>query len=292
MRKHIAPSVVVCIVLCFGARLVRADVYEEYAGARSVAMGGAHRGLGTSNDTLILNPAGMATTRRYSIDAAYSTGSDHINRLHLSAVDSKSSPVAAGVGYTRDFGNPSDVNAGINRVYVAAAYPLTRFLAVGLGAQNLRGELTQDQQRHKLSLYNGTVGVLLSLGQTLGVGASLENFIRLNSHHLMPMRLGLGASLRTQMIALAGDVRWDLAREEHHPVNFGIGGEFFLKQVFALRGGYRLGAVAPTFHGAPLDHFLSGGLALVTPHGGAQFSADYGLEKKSWRIAAGAQFFM
>ena len=35
-----------------------AGIYDEFRGLRSEAMGGAHRGLGTSNDTLTLNPAG------------------------------------------------------------------------------------------------------------------------------------------------------------------------------------------------------------------------------------------
>ena len=41
-------------------RVSNASVYDEFTGIRSAAMGGAHRAVGTSNDALVLNPAGMA----------------------------------------------------------------------------------------------------------------------------------------------------------------------------------------------------------------------------------------
>ncbi|MCK5689391.1 hypothetical protein KAI87_08980, partial [Myxococcota bacterium] len=48
-----------------------ASIYDEYIGVRSMGMGGAHRGVGTSNDTLYLNPAGMAVATRYGVETAY-----------------------------------------------------------------------------------------------------------------------------------------------------------------------------------------------------------------------------
>src|SRR5689334_11365242 len=88
--------------LCLGAP-DPAHTYEEFHGVRSAGMGGAQRAVGTSNDTLTLNPAGMAVVPRYALELQYAylpkLGLSHIN---ISAVDSKSSPVAGGVAYTHD----------------------------------------------------------------------------------------------------------------------------------------------------------------------------------------------
>ena len=71
-------------------------VFDEFRGIRSSAMGGAHRGVGTSNDSIILNPAGMAIKRRYNIDANFSFNKvDNLNKANLSIVDS-TGPIAAG----------------------------------------------------------------------------------------------------------------------------------------------------------------------------------------------------
>ena len=86
--------------LGLAATPARADVYREIHGARSEAMGGAHRGLGTSNDAITLNPAGMMLTKRYSIDANYTySKQDDLHHFSISLVDSKSGPVAGSDEY-------------------------------------------------------------------------------------------------------------------------------------------------------------------------------------------------
>ena len=72
---------------------------HELEGVRSLAMGGAHRGVGTSNDTIYLNPGGMALVRRYAIELQYGySPHDRLNQFNISAVDSKSGPVAGALG--------------------------------------------------------------------------------------------------------------------------------------------------------------------------------------------------
>src|SRR3954469_18063599 len=96
--------------LMFGAASVRAQTLpDEFAGVRSLGMGGAHRALGTSNDTLYLNPAGMAIMKRYSVEASYAYDAlFKLTEVGGSIVDSKSGPVAGGVGYTHERGDGGD----------------------------------------------------------------------------------------------------------------------------------------------------------------------------------------
>ena len=143
-----------------------ADPFYQLIGARSLAMGGAHRGMGTSNDTLILNPAGMAATKRYASELFYQYNTqDHISRVMVSAVDSKTSPIAAGLAYTREWGNPSGADIGLNRIYFGLAYALVPSLSIGITGQNARGNFLTHEVRQKQNNFNGTAGLMLSLGR-------------------------------------------------------------------------------------------------------------------------------
>ncbi|MBI3179837.1 MAG: hypothetical protein HYZ27_09265, partial [Deltaproteobacteria bacterium] len=108
----------VCVT-CF-ASSAAAAVSEEFPGVRSAAMGGAHRGLGTSNDTLYLNPAGMSLASRYSVEMDYRFSNfDELYRLAATVVDSKSGPVAGGLGYTYVWGNEDGADPALHRVVLA-----------------------------------------------------------------------------------------------------------------------------------------------------------------------------
>lgn len=269
-----------------------ADAFNEFLGARSVAMGGAHRGLGTSNETLILNPAGMALGKRYSIDALYGYGrGDHINHGNLSAVDSKSSPVAAGVSYTRDWGNPSGSDASFNRVYFGLAYALGPMFATGFNVQTVRGSFQEHGARHDVSLYNATAGLSVALGQALGLGVAYQNIIGTDSPRLMPPNLAAGASLRTSRATLTADMRFEMRQKSPQHTSYGAGAEVFVHQAFALRGGYRRGGTDPSFVG-PAGHFVTGGVAAISQSGGLQLSFEHLLGSSHIALLAGMQFYM
>jgi hypothetical protein len=288
--RALAPSLFV--VAFWLPTTAHADAFGEFLGARSVAMGGAHRGVGTSNETLILNPAGMAVTRRYSIDALYGYGGDdHINHGNLSAVDSKSSAVAAGVNYTRDWGNPSGTDASFNRVYFGLAYAVSPMLSVGFNAQNLRGGFSEAGKRRDISLYNSTAGISLNLGQSLGLGVAYQNLMPSDVPKLMPPNIAFGASLRTERVTVAGDMRIDMRSEVGSRTTFGAGAEVFLRQAMALRAGFRRAAPQEdTTQGA--SNFLAGGLGIISPTGGLQVTFEHVLSGPAWSLIGGMQFFM
>lgn len=282
-------------ILCFVLVPAKtwASAFVEFAGARSLAMGGAHRGLGTGNDTLILNPAGLAISKRYSIDALYNYGTqDHISHAHLSAVDSKNSPVAAGVGYTRDWGNPSDTDASLNRVYMGMAYGLTQALAFGINVQNLRGAITDDGTRQHLSSYNTSVGMMANLSSILGLGVVYHNVIPNTHDRLLPPTLGFGAGLRLGMVSVAADLKKDMRKEHADPLTFGVGAEAFVRQAYAVRAGFRRAPNEVVQNPAVLANYISGGVAAVSPGGSLLVSFENLLGSSQWVVVAGMQFFM
>jgi len=170
-----------------------ASVFDELHGVRSLSMGGAHRGLGTTNDTLYLNPAGMALGRRYSVEMGYGYSPfDELTRLNASVVDSKSGPVAGSIAYTHDRGDADGVDAAVHRIYMGAAYPLSEAFALELQPRTSAANLVDNGDRRKLSLYTGDVGIITRLGQGVGVGLTAHNVVKTEMTRLTPLTFGAG----------------------------------------------------------------------------------------------------
>ena len=288
LRPHL---LVVALLALSAPRISHADPFYQLVGAKSLAMGGAHRGLGTANDTLIVNPAGMAITRRYSsqVQYGYNTG-DHISRVLISAVDSSTSPLAAGLGYTREWGNPTGVDLGMNRVYLGLAYALTPGIAVGMTGQNARGNFLEGEARHRQNNFNGTAGAMISLGQRIGLGAVYENFVHIKEDEVMPSTLGLGASVNAFLATIAADYVIDMRPGQKRARTFGVGAEVLVMQHLALRGGYRMGHQTSARVG-PLKKFVTAGLGLVSNQAGLELSAERGVEHtREWQIITSLQY--
>ena len=273
----------------------RADIYHEFYGSRSLAMGGAHRGIGTSNETLLLNPAGMAVTQRYSVDMQYGYGTgDNINGLSGSAVDSKSGPVAGGVAYTRNWGNPSRLDATLNRVAMGFAYSFGRSLAVGATAKTIRGGYTTDAGRQEIDLYTGTLGGTATLGEMLSLGVSWENFIKGNAEaqRLAKPVVGLGVGLHVPVASIGADMVIDTRTQVDKRLSYHVGGEFVVYELLAVRGGFRTEWVGPR-QGADMRYHVSGGLGLVSQAVSLSLSAQRALVQDGpWEIIGGFALMM
>lgn len=269
----------------------KADIYTPFYGTRSMSMGGAHRGLGTSNDTIFVNPAGMAGVRRYSADLQYQVGNDHINRLLGSTVDSKTAALAAGLAYVRTWGNPSDVRPHLNEIRFGVAYAPLPVLSFGVTSQNLNGSFYENGVKQKTNVFNGTLGVMANLGQVLGIGFSYENFIKMKQPTLFPQALGFGAGLRTALLHAGVDLRIFPGAQTNHRRDLGIGGEFFLARLLAIRGGYRL-AFRPKDSGTSKQHWMTAGLGLVAGGTGVDVGMEKTLHNRDWRFSANLQFGM
>ena len=273
----------------------QADIYHEFYGSRSLAMGGAHRGIGTSNDTLLLNPAGMAVTQRYSVDMQYAYGTgDNLNDLSGSAVDSKSGPVAGGVAYTRNWGNPSRLDATLNRVALGFAYSLGHALALGATVKTIRGAYTTDAGRQEIDLYTGTLGATATLGEMLSLGVSWENIVKgdAEAQRLAKPVLGLGLGLHLPMVAIGTDMVIDTRSQVDKRLTYHAGGEVVVYELLVVRGGFHTELAGPR-QGASQRYYVSGGLGLVSQAAALSLSAQRALINEGpWEIVAGFALMM
>ncbi len=271
---------VLALALFLLPQKAQADIFREVAGARSLAMGGAHRGLGSSNEAIWLNPAGMALTKHYSIDLQYDyAGGDRLQHGNASVVDSKSSPVAAGVSYTRDWGNPSGVNPSINRTHVGMAYALGSMFALGGTVHNISGDYAVDGGRQSVTDWSGSAGAALSLGGMAALGAVWHNIISPKNDRLLPPSLGFGAAVHVGGLAVASDVEINLRDDIHRRTAYHAGAEFFAMEMVALRGGWRVGASDPARTGADAQ-YVSAGIGLINEAYGLNYSLERSLEQQ------------
>ncbi|MFC1611307.1 hypothetical protein ACFL6C_10125 [Myxococcota bacterium] len=270
-----------------------AGVFDEFIGVRSAGMGGAHRGLGTSNDTIYLNPAGMAAARRYSVELNYGYSPfDQLTHLNISAVDSKSGPVAGAVSYTHTRGDGDDVDAGLHRVYIAAAYAISDSIALGMTARHIRGEFNEDSQRRELELYGGDIGALIRLGP-VGLGVTAHNVIKEEVARMMPLTFGFGAAYSSGPLTVAADFDIDTRKTEKSLRTYRVGGEYFIANAFPLRIGYYHSPFTRRDGKDQSESVITGGAGWVTGTGAVAASFERSIDRaRNWSLVACLQFFL
>ena len=237
----------------------------------------------------------MALTHRYSLDMQYAYGTgDNLNDLSASAVDSKSSPVAGGVAYSRHWGNPSASDVALNRVAMGFAYAISPRVALGATAKTIRGTYNRDASRREVDLYTATLGAALNLGEAVSLGVSYENFIKGDTEYQKLARpvVGVGLALRAGIAAFAGDMVIDTRSNQKQRVTYHVGGEYIVYQLVALRLGFHTEEPSANTPQSK-NYFMSGGLGLVSDAASINISAQRSLGAAgTWEMVAGVQFFL
>ena len=279
------------LILAFIAPSVAtAGIFENHAGVRSAAMGGAQRAIGSSNEAIYLNPASMAAFRRFGIDMelAYEKPKN-LRRMRITAVDSKTSAMAAGIGYeTIDNieGLPS-----LKRTSVALAYPLGQYLFFGSTGHYITGSRLEGEEETPLELFNTDVGITLNLSDILQFGMSWHNVLETDERALSPESMGFGLAGGNEIFVGALDVRLLDDEDGNRQTTYHAGAELFLAGAIPVRLGYtqKPEEADPT----KSEHFISGGLAYVTKTGALGLSLQRSLaEGAPWNISGAIKFFM
>ncbi len=265
---------VVALVLSslLAAREARAQVTDTPAYVRTMAMGGAQRAVGTNNETLIWNPAGMALRKRYDIDAQYMHAKrDATNGYNISVVDSTTGPVAGGVNYTYTNAGPRD--AGIHRLQLGFAVQLSESLAVGISGKHFFGHYTlHDAPETKPQLWAGDVGVLARISEHLQIGASARNLIRDERSELTRRDIGAGIAFVDESLTVTAEADWDLEDKKRSTAWRG-GAEYVAGGSFPLRLGYARQPFVDANGQDGSENVVGGGVGILVATG--SFNAGY-----------------
>jgi hypothetical protein len=288
MRRIIAA--LTCVYCLLDAFVCHASPLDEFQGVRSAAMGGAHRGVGTSNDTLMLNPAGMAVAKRYALEMNYGyAGLSGGSVINVSAVDSKSGPVAGGVGYTLDVGGI--YHARVHRIYFSTAYAITEYIAFGVTARHLRGQYTLNGASTKLALFTGDAGLAITPMPGFTLGVTYHNIYANQRSVTASPGIGTGIGFTKKGFTLASDIRIDI-RNSKNRMSYHGGLEYFAFGRMPFRIGY-LGNPRDLEKKNDLEHVITSGIGWVESKSAIDVSYQHSLsEPKHWVIMSALKFFL
>ncbi len=292
MKSRIEPLILFILILY--PLSANATVYDEFRGIRSSGMGGTHRAIGTSNDTLLLNPAGMAMLSRYSVELDYSyTKREDLTRTHLSVVDSKSSPVSAGIGYTYVKGDNDNTNPTMHFLYFGAAYRISDSIAFGLTSKNFRGEFTPDGQLSKYDIYTGDLGLQIRLGDSLSVGLAYHNLLETDLPELTPPTIGAGAAFRWQELVLAFDLDADITNSDKPEMIYKAGAEYFYNRIAPIRIGYTKSPFVRKTGEKAEEDIISAGMGYLSQTGSLDIAFSRSVQRaRNWTLIGGIKFFL
>ncbi len=237
---------------------------QTILGPRAAGMGDAARAVGTSNDTLFVNPAGMSLFPRYELSAFWrrDTGADG-NLWSLSVVDSKSGRVAGGMAYTYEYyGHGGKTRVG-SRLDIASSYPLASFLLFGVTVRYLN-VATADGPLNRVT---GDTGFLVVPTSWLYIGITAHNVISpANQGQTAPRTFGggVGLALFQRSLTLAFDYQQS-TELPGNPSSYNLGLEYFFGGAFIVRAGY-------VFDGFAHNRRWSAGLGYVNPQFGLDFA--------------------
>lgn len=233
---------------------------QDFEGARLLSLAESARALTTGNDSIYVNPAGLALAEVYSVELGYLDdlrGSDR--RINASIVDSQAGPVAGGLAYTyttrRPLGEskPGDRVKG-HRVEIATATKIAETAALGVTTRylhyDIENEAGEDTDSFKVFTVDAGVQWRIWEGLSLGVvGYNLTNSDRAE----VPIGWGAGLGFQYAGFSIETDVRY----------NAKIG-----KARYSLGAGYVIADLVPIRIGTWYDlankaWAISGGLGFV-----------------------------
>lgn len=224
-----------------------ADFLKISVGARAAAMGEAFTALADDGTALYWNPAGLAQIERVEISAMYNRHFQAINQGYLSLVfPLLGGTTALGVNYVgmgqiqgRDeYGNPTGT-FGASDTHIVAGYA-NKFKSIswGLTAGWLRDKIEQDIK----SSFLGSIGLLYSPNKRLSLGVVAQNIGTKLGSDPLPFAFKVGVALKLKNLTLVADMPWNIEY-------YGLGAEWWIGNILALRAGYKATQTMATITG-------------------------------------------
>jgi hypothetical protein len=254
--------------------------YAETETARTAAMGGAMRALGSGTAGMFLNPASIALTRVYHVEGILQT-TPEVGRLMAGGVvvDSIMNRygLAGGVAVLGGFLDPDGTDWSTLDLRFALAYPISDKLYIGVApryASLTQGrELTPPQDGmedlSELHLHAFTLDAGITVKATDAFALSIVGQNAVSTHRgVLPTMIGGGVAYGTSDFTFEVDGLADLNSYSSVKARIMAGGEVLIADHFPIRLGYRFD------HGAKL-HALSAGLGYV----GKEFAIEASLRR-------------
>jgi hypothetical protein len=295
-------SIAITTAIFFCAPFARADKstlspsvgydYGEVASGRSTAMGGAMRALGNGTTALYSNPANVALTRVYHLQALAAIWPESRRQSYgATAVDSVTSRLAGGVGAHFNFMDSDGVNRKWTDIRLALAFPFSDKFYAGVsgryiklsqeggfrlnsaigGATDLAAGGLRDQSIVDTFSFDAGLTVRPTSSVAIGlVGSNLTN----PGHGFLPTSVGGGVGFGTSDFTVEADLLGDFSSYAHadgsirSSMRAMLGAEYLAANHYPLRLGYR-------YDQGVKSHALSGGIGYID----TQFAVELGVRR-------------
>lgn len=232
-----AVAVLVVLGLCgpaFADEPLAAPLYD-LPGPRSLALGGAERASGTTNDAVWLNPAALAEAPRYTItlDGLYDLQQGGHAMAGLSVADSTTAPVAAGLAAHRVWYGPPSARTAANVFNLGLSTSLGDMVSFGAGGKLLHTREADGTHNR----FTPDLGLFIK-ATPIQVGFVAYNLISPVAY-LAPRQYAVAANLALPSLPrVEGDVVLDTSTRGDTSLAYHVGAEYPLLSLLTLRAGY------------------------------------------------------
>lgn len=238
MRK--SGALLGLVVLSFAAQAEA----QSFEGARLLSLAESQRALTSGNDSIFVNPAGLAMSKFFALETNYGDNFEGgLRRVNVSAVDSQAGPVAGGLSYLNSSEIRGYVGAMERRLYghrfdLSLAMLVVDSLSIGVtGRYATYSESLDDVEVEEggFNKFDIDIGMQYRLQNGLAFGGAVYNLVPDDeAKAYTPRSYGLGVGWANEMFSIESDMRYNL---ENGKARFSLGGSVTLGDVFPVRLG-------------------------------------------------------
>ena len=248
MRKILWSALIIGILILTldlisyanGPGTTTASFLKIGVGARAAAMGEAFTAVASDGTSLYWNPAGLTQLRTKEISATYNSWFQEIKQGYLSLTfPSLRGTMGLGTNYVdmgkiegRDAeGNPTgNFTASDTHIFIGYAGKLKKS-SWGLTLGWLQDVIKDDKKNSFLA----NIGFLYPVSERLSLGIAAQNIGSKLGSDPLPLTFKVGAASKLKTLTLA----LDIAKPRDNEIYYCLGAEWWLRNVLALRAGYK-----------------------------------------------------
>lgn len=291
MRTHfrlLGALLLAALLHTFTPAAAFAQAEETSLAGRNVALGTGVRASAASTAALAQNPANLALTHLYHLEAT-TTYEPGVGRFGFGTaiVDSSSNRLAAGLSF-RGFAGGDDTAYGGIDLRGALAMPVSESLGIGISARyvSLPGMLPDGTQGNYGKGFTLDAAMRATLIPGLHVAVLGTNLIDRHSP-LLPVRVGGSASYTlADTLTLGVDMMFNLSQNvAGAPLLVGGGIEWLSGNAVPIRVGYAYDALTQT-------NYITGGLGYIDQRVGVDLSLRQALSgENATYLMLGVRYF-
>lgn len=217
---------------------------QSFEGARLLSLAESQRALTSGNDSIFVNPAGLALSKLFALEANYGDNFEGgLRRINVSVADSQAGPVAGGISYVytdeiRGYIGNTERRLSGHRIDLSLASVLVDAFSIGITGRYL----TYSEARGGTELEDGgfnkfdlDLGLQYRLTNGLAFAGVLYNLLPDDeAKPFTPRSYGLGVGWQNEMFSVETDMRYNL---ENGKARFSLGASVTLGEMFPIRAG-------------------------------------------------------